>query len=176
MASSKSSVTVKEVDKGWSNIVGETKKLKGSFVQVGLQDDGTTEDKDPNAKPGSPPPPLVSQVAYWNEFGTDIIPSRPFMRQTYEKKNAELSAHIAAEYSAICLGRKTVNKSLAALGEWYVIQIRQTILNGGFAPNAESWAAIKESKRAPGNKAEPMPLIDTGRMFGSIRYVIVGAK
>ena len=177
MASSKSSIRTTEIDKGWKKIVGQIGKCDKSFVQVGLQDDGTTEDPDPNAKPGAPPPPLVSMVAYWNEFGTDKIPSRPFMRQTFEKRNVELSKHIAAEYQAVLDGKKTAEFAMSLIGLWYEFQIKNEIVNGNWVPNAPAWAAIKESKRAPGNTQDVMPLIDTGRMRASVRYIVkMGGK
>lgn len=166
MAKSKLHISTTDKDKGWSKIVGQVGKCDKSFVQVGIQagdiyQDGTS----------------IADIAYYNEFGTDTIPSRPFMRQTFEKKNVELSKHVAAEYQAVLEGRKTIDFALNLLGAWYQTQIQNEIRDGDWTPNASVTIARKEAKRAPGNHDETKPLIDTGRMLASVRYVVkMGGK
>lgn len=161
MAKIKSSVTVTDKDLGLKAIVKEIKKAHSKVVHVGIQsgdlyDDGTS----------------IADIAFYNEFGTHLIPSRPFMRQTFEKRKSELYKRLDAEYAAIVSGKKPALLSLNLLGAWYQQQIQNEILDGDFVPNAPSTIARKEAKRRKGAKDPVKPLIDTGRMRQSVRYVI----
>jgi hypothetical protein len=162
---SKTNIKTIDKDKGWSNIVSEIGKIDQSFVQVGVQAD---------AEP-YPEGESVADVAYYNEFGTDTIPSRPFMRQTFDTKSAELSKRIQAQMGMILDGKQSVYHALAILGEWYQLQIQKEIVDGNWTPNAPSTLKIKEAKSNSDNKetdGEVHPLIDTGRLRQSIRYVV----
>lgn len=154
---SRSRVVIQDNDKGWSKIVAEIGKADKAFVQVGVQ----AGDIYPETGES------IADVAFNNEFGTDIIPSRPFMRQTFAKKQEEIKKHVDAEYQAVLDQKKTVEQALSLIGEWYQGEIQQEIIDGGFAPNAQSTIDKKGSSQ---------PLIDTGRLRQSIRYVVKARK
>ena len=153
MAKRKATVKITDTDKGWTKIVGEMGKCKRLFVQVGLQ----AGDKYPETGED------IATIAAQNEFGTAIIPSRPFMRQTFSNRQGELRKHVDAEYDAVIKQKKTTEIALKALGAWYQTQIQNEIVHGDFVPNAQMTIDNKGSDR---------PLIDTGRMRQSIRYVV----
>ena len=83
----------------------------------------------------------IAEVAAHNEFGSSDTPERPFMRQSFG----------SAEQALQQLG--TLAKGL----------VQDEIVNGGFAPNAESTIQKKGSEQ---------PLIDTGTMRQSVNFVI----
>jgi hypothetical protein len=107
----------------------------------------------------------VLDYAMYNEFGTRHIPARPFMSTTAEEHRDGVAKF--AEYLAGQLidGKITVPKLLAVLGADYQSKVQMTIRN------AVSWAApLNEATiKAKGSSS---PLIDTGRMIGSIRYEV----
>jgi len=164
MAKVNSSVSVSDKDMGYKAIVTEIAKMSKTFVKVGLQDDGEKYEGEGAS---------VAEIGYYNEFGTDIIPSRPFMRQTAERRKSELNAHIEAEHNAIVAGKKTVNVSLNALGFLYASWIQTEIREGGWVPNAPYTLKRKLAKSNGTAAGEPKPLIDTGRMIQSIRHILV---
>lgn len=162
MAKVRARVTIKDTDRGWKHIKTEIGRLEGLFVQVGVQDDGGSY---PNGE-------RVVDVAAYNEFGTSRIPSRPFMRQTFKKREPELIKHIQAERDAIYAKKKTALQSLRVLGTWYQAQIQAEIRSGDFVPNAP----LTVYRKTGGTMGQTTPLIDTGRLIQSIRYVIKKRK
>ena len=105
----------------------------------------------------------VAKVARWNEYGTKQgIPQRPFMRKAnmeHEKEWIEkLKTLIQRELDKE--KKPDIDKALKIFGEIVKGDIQDTILNGGFVPNAKS--TIRR-------KGHSMPLIDTGVMISSIQ-------
>ena len=162
----KGKVTIKDNDKRYKKFVTSVKALDKVFIQIGLQA-GDKADKRVKKK-GQADTIIktdtdIAQIAAMNEFGTDHVPSRPFMRQTWERWLEEMNKHIKAEYEAVIAGRKSAVTSLQALGLWYETKMKMQIVEGDFAPNSP----VTENR-----KGSTRPLIDTGRMRQSIRYVI----
>lgn len=161
----KISIKTKDIDRGWKELVRTVGKLDRTYVQVGLQaGDKGKERKVENGVETIVDSDLdIALIAAWNEFGTDNIPSRPFMRNAFDKNEAELTKRIAAEWAAVIAGRKTAEFSLQLLGQWFQSKIQNEILTGDFVPNAQFTIDMKGSSR---------PLINTSHMLQSIRYVI----
>lgn len=162
----KVNIRIKDIDRGWIGLVKNVAGIGRTYVQVGFQA-GDKADERVHSEDGSSSIVRsdvdVALIAAWNEFGTENSPSRPFMRNTAEKKAYELSKRIAAEKKAIFAGKKTIYQSLALLGMWYQTQVQLEMRNGEYAPNAPYTIKQKKSDR---------PLFDTGRMWQSVRYVV----
>jgi len=109
----------------------------------------------------------VVDYATYNEFGTSRgIPARPFMAKTADEKREEI-----ADFTQYLVGRMIDGKLddttvLRNLGEKYQSMIQKTIRD------AKSWAA-PNAPSTVARKGSSSPLIDTGRMVGSVRYEIV---
>jgi len=145
---------VKEIDHGWKRIKREIIKMADSYVKVGiLSNAGTyaTEGGTIN----------VVDVATFNEFGTSIIPERPFMRQTFEKRRGHVNRRFESLVSDIYIGSKNVRSALGTVGEEYKGFIQSEIVGGGWVSNAPSTVSKKKSSQ---------PLIDTGRLRQSINF------
>lgn len=101
-------------------------------------------------------------IAYYNEVGTDTIPSRPFLRQTFDEHQSELEA-----FANACVDRLVNGGSADAvykrLGTYVKGLVQTQITDGDFAENAASTIAAKGSSH---------PLIDTGLMRASVNFVI----
>ena len=129
----------------------ELKKLAEMEVVVGFQegqqyDDGAS----------------LSEVAAYNEFGSSDTPARPFMKQSFEKREHELQAACDRVNSALSKG-DTAEHVLNQLGVVVKGMVQEEIGSGDFAPNAPSTVRQKGSDQ---------PLIDTGTMRQSVNYVV----
>lgn len=129
----------------------ELKKLAESEIQVGFQSDQTYEDGT-----------SLAEIAAINELGSSDTPARPFMRQSFENHEAELQA-ACDRANAILSNGGTAEQALNQLGVFCRGLVQEEIVEGGFAPNAES--TIKK-------KGSEQPLIDTGYMRQSVNYVV----
>ena len=129
----------------------ELKKMTDMEIQVGFQGDQKYEDGT-----------SIAQVAAINEFGASDIPERPFMRQSFENHEGELLAACDAAQRLVSSGG-SAEQALQQIGVVAKGLVQDEIVNGGFAPNAES--TIKK-------KGSEQPLIDTGTMRQSVNFVV----
>ena len=129
----------------------ELKKMTDMEIQVGFQGDQKYEDGT-----------SIAQVAAVNEFGASDIPERPFMRQSFENHEGELQAVCDAAQRLVSSGG-SAEQALQQVGVVAKGLVQDEIVNGGFAPNAES--TIKK-------KGSEQPLIDTGTMRQSVNFVV----
>lgn len=128
------------------------KEISTKTVKVGFQDGWATEDDGTD----------ICDIATWNEFGTDKIPSRPFMRDSVDNHINELDGLFEREVVNIQRGIPA-KRVLDEIGIFVKDLIQTEIKNGDFEPNAPYTIAKKGSTR---------PLIDTGRMRQSVNYII----
>lgn len=101
--------------------------------------------------------PEVIEYALANEFGTENIPQRSFIRSTIFEEKGNIPKVFAQAY------RETWSFDLALdrCGEYLAERVKDKIRNGNFTPNAPS--TIKQ-------KGSNHPLIDSGTLLNSIEY------
>lgn len=139
-------------DRGWNRIKRELRKANRKVVKVGVQEAETRTDGV-----------AMTVVAAANEFGTDRIPERSFIRSSFDEqlpKNRQLKQSL---YSKILAGTLTTEHALGLLGQHNQSAIRQKIIDVREPPNAPSTVARKGSSN---------PLVDTGQLGNAIRYVV----
>ena len=158
---------VRVIDKGWNKIKAELGKLCKQRVKVGVQ----TGDKE---KDGT----LLADVAFWNEFGTEKIPARPFMRTAFDNNKSQLQSAMKTQACKILTG-DTASRVLERVGNYYEGITKRTITATKWTPNAHVtiYGGVIRTKsgkfiRIRGKKSS-QPLIDTGKLRQSIRYVVV---
>lgn len=105
-------------------------------------------------------------IAAYNELGSSNTPARPFMKQSFENHEDELKKSCEEVNQTLAQGG-TAQEALSKLGVFCKGLVQDEIVNGGFAPNAES--TIKR-------KGSETPLIDSGHMRQSVNFVIKKAK
>lgn len=145
---------IKDIDRGQKEMRRRIELLKGSYTKVGIQAgskerDGVTD--------------LVT-VAAANEFGTNAIPQRSFLRSTFDEEREKLAKLQAGEVLAVLEGRKTVETSLDLLGLYFVGRVQAKIHSHPPPPNAPATIAAKKSSGT---------LVDSGQLVQSIRHVSV---
>ena len=103
----------------------------------------------------------VAQVAYWNEFGTEDIPQRPFARQG----NAHIERGMGEQIRiGIDPERMVIDRALAnRLGEYAAGEWQQSITDLREPPNAPRTIKAKGSSN---------PLIDSGRMRKAVTWEV----
>ncbi len=117
-------------------------------------------------------------IAAWNELGTYNSPPRPFLAQSVDNnkdKINSLAKGLTKKFSASPNAKKMLN----GVGVGLVGIIQDTITNGDFIPNSGitvegGWMRNKKSGKAfkVKGKGSNKPLIDTGMLRQSVRYVI----
>lgn len=144
---------------GWDRLTPEGERffkqideLREKEVFVGFQSGEVTDDRGVD----------MAQIAMWNELGTSTAPSRPFLRMSVDENPDEITAMCGKQLKSIAEGG-TAEQSLKQVGVFGVSLVQEKIGNGSFAPNAPSTIRKKGSDK---------PLIDTGRMRQSVKYVI----
>jgi len=105
----------------------------------------------------------VVEVAVKNEYGEANIPARPFMQQTFENNQAKWLKFIT-QAMAKQSGNYDINTIANQLGLLMQGDLRDTIVNGDFVPNAPYTIA---------KKGKDTPLRDTLLMLQSVDYQVV---
>lgn len=130
----------------------ELKKLHEQEVFIGYQAGEVTDDKGVD----------MAQIAMFNELGTSDTPSRPFLRMSVDDNQDKINS-MCKSLAGDIAGGGTAEQNLKKLGAFGVSLVQEKIGNGTFVPNAPS--TIKK-------KGSDKPLIDTGKMRQSVKYVI----
>jgi hypothetical protein len=144
---------------GWDRMTPEGERffaqieeLKRNQVFVGFQAGQVADEKGVD----------MAQIAMFNELGTSTAPARPFLRNSVDENEDVIRDQCGKELKKLTTGAtaETVLKRVGALG---VRLVQEKIESGSFEPNAPS--TIKK-------KGSDKPLIDTGRMRQSVKYVV----
>lgn len=106
----------------------------------------------------------IADIAAFNEFGTERIPARSFIRAWADESIAENKRILSAIARNVVTGKATAEQGLDQAGLRFVGEIQNRISNGVQPPNAPSTIARKGSST---------PLIDTGQLRSSIRHRVV---
>ncbi len=134
------------------------KMAKAPYVAVGILQDEAVADRF-----------SMVDLAMVHEFGSKDghIPQRSFIRSTCDSKRNEHIKLSDILQSKILEGKLDIRQALGQLGEVVEKDMVQTI-NQGLSTSLQP-ATIKR-------KGSSKPLIDTGRLKGSIKHEIRGAK
>lgn len=132
--------------------MAELKKLQQTEIHVGFQSGEAPYEDGAD----------LAEIAAYNEYGTSDMPARPFMQQSWENHEAELK-QVCQQANNIIAKGGSAEEACKVIGVAGVGFIQQEIVEGQFEPNAASTIAKKGSAQ---------PLIDTGHMRQSVKYVV----
>ncbi len=150
-------VKITDADKGYRELVKRVYGVGQPVISVGiLAKDGA------QPKEGDDDLTLL-QVAIWNEFGTDNIPARSFIRSWFDENRDRVREMLRRTMELVVAGRLTKEQALERVAQKCVGEIQARISAGIAPPNAESTIAKKGSST---------PLIDTGQLRSSVSYEI----
>lgn len=91
------------------------------------------------------------------------IPERSFLRSSFDEKAKQWERATWDQLGVLVDGKTTADGALSVIGNVMQGDIQKKVVDGPFVPNAP--ATIRQ-------KGSSKPLIDTGRMRQSIRYVV----
>lgn len=112
----------------------------------------------------------IAEYAVYNEFGTSRIPARPFMRTVAKEKPEQWVKNMVSIVKGRAKDPQAWKEALGLAGEQMKADIKDSIQNGSWTPNAPATVATKKRK----GKVEPdHPLIDTGQMLEAVSYEVV---
>lgn len=113
----------------------------------------------------------VATYAAHNEFGTSKIPSRPFLRKTFEQNESKWADGLSK-----MLMNRTPSEALQLLGMRMQDDIVKTIKSNMSPRNAPETIARKTKSVTKGGKVTgshaPGTLIDTGSMLNAVNYEV----
>ena len=159
---------VEDKDLGLNRIIRTLNKdLDGVVVKVGVQakDKAVRRGKGGSIRNTDQPLAVIAAI---HEFGLGYMPQRSFLRSAYDENLPVIDKMIQRVANGAVFGLGT-NAALNQLGNVVQGMVQRKIVDGPFVPNSP--ATIKRKKSSK-------PLIDTGHLRQSIRYVIErkGAK
>lgn len=153
---------VEDKDLGLNRIIRTLNKdLDGVVVKVGVQakDKAVRRGKGGSIRNTDQPLAVIAAI---HEFGLGDMPQRSFLRSAYDENLPMIDKMIQRVANGAVFGLGT-NAALNQLGNVVQGMVQRKIVDGPFVPN--SAATIKRKKSSK-------PLIDTGHLRQSIRYVI----
>ena len=107
----------------------------------------------------------IAEYAACNEYGTDSIPERSFMRSAFDENRHGISVVMGQQFAKVKRGEKSVRSSLEHLGMYHQKHIKEKIGSNIQPPNHPETIRRKKSSRT---------LIDNGDMLNSVHYVVRG--
>mgnify|MGYP004576747547 FL=1 len=153
---------VEDKDLGLNRIIRTLNKdLDGVVVKVGVQakDKAVRRGKGGSIRNTDQPLAVIAAI---HEFGLGDMPQRSFLRSAYDENLPMIDKMIQRVANGAVFGLGT-NAALNQLGNVVQGMVQRKIVDGLFVPNSP--ATIKRKKSSK-------PLIDTGHLRQSIRYVI----
>lgn len=153
---------VEDKDLGFNRIIRTLNKdLDGVVVKVGVQakDKAVRRGKGGSIRNTDQPLAVIAAI---HEFGLGDMPQRSFLRSAYDENLPMIDKMIQRVANGAVFGLRT-NAALNQLGNVVQGMVQRKIVDGPFVPNSP--ATIKRKKSSK-------PLIDTGHLRQSIRYVI----
>lgn len=144
----------------WREAMKKVQTLGGvKGVKVGIIEP-TTNDKGES----------IGFYAACNEFGTDSIPARPFMRMTAEKHMHEWARLFASVTDGkIIENPSIVKRAFAAIGGQAVAQMKEMIKSNIGPANAPAYAEWKKNKPAT-SKSRTTTTSEAGGYTGTLVY------
>ena len=145
-----------DTDLGWNDIMKKAHRLNGRKLKAGvLEPEGSQRYKNGTS---------VVSAALYNHYGTERIPSRPFLAIATDE-NKGWQKYVAEEIGkTMDSPANSVNNALESVGTIMVADIRRVIGSGKLKPNAP---------RTIMRKHHDMPLIGTEyKLMSSIRYEV----
>ncbi len=146
---------VRDVDHGYAELVKKVFGLKKPKIVVGIFEiagagtyaDGVT----------------LLEVAIWNEFGTENIPERSFIRAWFDENEAAAREGVRRMLVAVLEGKYTKEQALELLAQKFVGEIQKRIARRIDPPNRPS--TVK-------NKGSDVPLVDKGQLRSGVTYKV----
>lgn len=154
------------MDLGFDEIVNQILETERKQILIGVQEGSITKVQSKNGntqKAGL----NIAQYAAENEFGTDRIPERSFMRTAFDSNINNIEEVASKEIGLVIDTAQTLDRAYQRIGLYVQSLVQIKIRDIRSPPNSPATIAKKKSSK---------PLIDFGQMIASIRYAIKKAR
>lgn len=153
---------VEDTDLGLNRIIVTLKEeLSDVVIKVGVQAKDKTVKRGKGGGIRNTDQPLAA-IAAIHEFGLGGMPQRSFLRSAFDENKPMINKMGDHIVNSAIKGIST-ETALDQLGNVVQGMVQKKIVDGPFVPNSPATIKRKKSSR---------PLIDTGHLRQSIRYVI----
>lgn len=153
---------VEDTDLGLNRIIVTLKEeLSDVVIKVGVQAKDKTVKRGKGGSIRNTDQPLAA-IAAIHEFGLGGMPQRSFLRSAFDENKPMINKMGDRVVNSAIKGIST-ETALNQLGNVVQGMVQKKIVDGPFVPNSPATIKRKKSSR---------PLIDTGHLRQSIRYVI----
>lgn len=147
--------SLKDLDHGYKALLRRVFGMKKPRIDVGLLEaDGGKEHEGSDST-------TVLDVGTWNEFGTDRIPARSFVRAWFDEAEGRKRQELGTLAKSVVAGKRTKEQALEVFGLGAAGEMQARISEGVSPANAPSTVARKGSSK---------PLVDTGQLRSSLSY------
>ena len=133
-----------------------------SFAKAGVL--GKSAEREPGA--GQSAPFSNVDVAMANEFGTEAVPERSFIRAAFDNNQLKYIDQLRRLARAIYDRKVTVAQALGLLGAQCASDIRNLVRVGSGVPPPNSSATIAR-------KGSSHTLVDTGQLINAVTHEVV---
>lgn len=174
-------------DHGWASLLKRVKEGDRLSAKVGVVGEKGEEQRGPMN---------MAEIAAVNEFGTEdkTVPERSFLRSTFDQERGGLVELSRKLFGQFVDGKMTVERALGLMGASLAASVKKKMASGVPPPNApytllrkamtgktarffkpekSNRSSLGRGLAQAGVLAAVKPLIDTGRLLGSITWVIV---
>lgn len=149
-------MTVTDRDLGWKAIKREVERAQRREVAVGILQ-GSNDSEGTS----------IAEYATYNEFGTEDVPSRPFMAMSFDENVAAINSDFQRQSKRLVTGEVTAEQALTIIGQKHAGRVQNVITGRDILPAlAPSTIAAK--------KGSTKTLVDTGAMVNAVQIEIRG--
>lgn len=149
-------MAVTDRDLGWKAIKREVERAQRREVAVGILQ-GSNDSEGAS----------IAEYATYNEFGTEDVPSRPFMAMSFDENVAAINSDFQRQSKRLVTGEVTAEQALTIIGQKHVSRVQNTITGRNILPAlAPSTIAAK--------KGSTKTLVDTGAMVNAVQIEVRG--
>lgn len=149
-------MAVTDRDLGWKAIKREAERAQRREVAVGILQ-GSTDSEGTS----------IAEYATYNEFGTEDVPSRPFMAMSFDENVAAINSDFNRQSKRLVAGEVTAEQALTIIGQKHAGRVQNTITGRNILPAlAPSTIAAK--------KGSTKTLVETGAMTNAVQIEVRG--
>lgn len=105
----------------------------------------------------------IAEYAACNEYGTDSIPERSFMRSSFDENLSKIQNDMNHQAGRVMAGQTDIRSALSVIGMKHQDRTKRKIGSNIQPANHPETIRRKKSSRT---------LIDTGAMLNSVHYVV----
>ena len=156
---------VQDIDRGWRRIINNVRAAHRQEVVVGVLEGSK------NGEGAS-----IAEYGAYNEFGATVknafgkgieveIPSRPFMRTSFDENRSDINADIDAQGRKLVSGEITARAALTIIGLKHKSRIQNTITGRDFLPKLADETIRRK-------KGSTKTLVDTGALVNAIQISV----